>query len=125
GSAGRLAAGRGFRLGVVGPHCGTAAGCLWPAVAAADARHGAPHGPARQRSAAGRPDGLAIPLVLVRGGARRTAAPVRGHLDDARKVAGPVAMNPIIEFDAVSKWYGNVIGLNKLTLQVLPGVTGL
>jgi ABC-2 type transport system ATP-binding protein len=32
---------------------------------------------------------------------------------------------PIIEFDGVSKWYGNVIGLNKLTLRVPPGVTGL
>jgi ABC-2 type transport system ATP-binding protein len=32
---------------------------------------------------------------------------------------------PIVEFDAVSKWYGNVIGLNKLTLRVPAGVTGL
>ena len=34
-------------------------------------------------------------------------------------------MTPIIEFDGVSKWYGNVIGLNKLTLHIPPGVTGL
>jgi ABC-2 type transport system ATP-binding protein len=34
-------------------------------------------------------------------------------------------MTPIIEFDAVSKWYGNVIGLNKLTLRLPAGVTGL
>src|ERR671936_1596331 len=34
-------------------------------------------------------------------------------------------MNPIIEFDGVSKWYGNVIGLNKLTLRLAAGVTGL
>ena len=34
-------------------------------------------------------------------------------------------MNPIIEFDGVSKWYGNVIGLNKLTLHLPAGVTGL
>src|SRR6266446_3765724 len=34
-------------------------------------------------------------------------------------------MTPIIEFDGVSKWYGNVIGLNKLTLRVPAGVTGL
>src|SRR5436305_3486423 len=34
-------------------------------------------------------------------------------------------MTPIIEFDGVSKWYGNVIGLNKLTLRIPPGVTGL
>ena len=34
-------------------------------------------------------------------------------------------MTPIIEFDGVSKWYGNVIGLNKLTLHLPAGVTGL
>jgi ABC-2 type transport system ATP-binding protein len=34
-------------------------------------------------------------------------------------------MKPIIEFDGVSKWYGNVIGLNKLTLHLPAGVTGL
>ena len=32
---------------------------------------------------------------------------------------------PVVEFDGVSKWYGNVIGLNKLTLRVGPGLTGL
>jgi ABC-2 type transport system ATP-binding protein len=31
----------------------------------------------------------------------------------------------IIEFDGVSKWYGQVIGLNKLTLRIPAGVTGL
>lgn len=31
----------------------------------------------------------------------------------------------IVEFDNVSKWYGNVIGLNKLTVRVGPGITGL
>ena len=30
-------------------------------------------------------------------------------------------MTPIIEFDGVSKWYGNVIGLNKLTLHIPAG----
>ena len=34
-------------------------------------------------------------------------------------------MTAIIEFDGVSKWYGNVIGLNKLTLRIPVGVTGL
>jgi ABC-2 type transport system ATP-binding protein len=34
-------------------------------------------------------------------------------------------MTPIIEFNGVSKWYGNVIGLNKLTLRIPAGVTGL
>jgi ABC-2 type transport system ATP-binding protein len=32
---------------------------------------------------------------------------------------------PVVEFRGVSKWYGNVIGLNKLTLSVPAGVTGL
>lgn len=34
-------------------------------------------------------------------------------------------MTTIIEFDGVSKWYGNVIGLNKLSLRIPVGVTGL
>ena len=34
-------------------------------------------------------------------------------------------MTPIVAFDGVSKWYGNVIGLNKLTLRIPAGVTGL
>jgi ABC-2 type transport system ATP-binding protein len=34
-------------------------------------------------------------------------------------------VTPIIEFDGVSKWYGNVIGINKLTLRIPAGVTGL
>ena len=32
---------------------------------------------------------------------------------------------PVVEFHEVSKWYGNVIGLNKLTLRIGPGITGL
>jgi ABC-2 type transport system ATP-binding protein len=34
-------------------------------------------------------------------------------------------MTPVVTFDGVSKWYGNVIGLNKLTLRIPAGVTGL
>src|SRR5438067_2753645 len=34
-------------------------------------------------------------------------------------------MTAIIAFDGASKWYGNVIGLNKLTLHIPAGVTGL
>ena len=34
-------------------------------------------------------------------------------------------MKPIVEFREVSKWYGNVIGVNRLTLRVPAGVTGL
>lgn len=32
---------------------------------------------------------------------------------------------PIVEFHEVSKWYGNVIGVNKLSLRIPAGVTGL
>ena len=32
---------------------------------------------------------------------------------------------PIVRFEEVSKWYGNVIGINKLTLHIPAGVTGL
>ena len=42
-----------------------------------------------------------------------------------REVAGPPQVKPIVEFDEVSKWYGNVIGINKLTINVPAGVTGL
>ena len=45
--------------------------------------------------------------------------------DIPREVAGPAEVTPVVAFDGVSKWYGNVIGLNKLTLRVPAGVTGL
>jgi ABC-2 type transport system ATP-binding protein len=45
--------------------------------------------------------------------------------DAAGAVAGPPAVTPVVAFDGVSKWYGNVIGLNKLTLGIAAGVTGL
>jgi ABC-2 type transport system ATP-binding protein len=44
--------------------------------------------------------------------------------DHAREEHGPAAL-AVVEFDAVSKWYGNVIGVNNLTFQVPAGVTGL
>src|SRR5881397_1484479 len=37
----------------------------------------------------------------------------------------PEMIRPIVEFRDVSKWYGNVIGINKLSLRVPAGVTGL
>jgi ABC-2 type transport system ATP-binding protein len=45
--------------------------------------------------------------------------------DFSREVAGPAEVTPIITFDGVSKWYGNVIGLNKVSLRIPPGITGL
>jgi ABC-2 type transport system ATP-binding protein len=46
-------------------------------------------------------------------------------LDASGQIAGPAEVKPIIVFEGVSKWYGNVIGLNKLTLRIPAGVTGL
>lgn len=34
-------------------------------------------------------------------------------------------MTPVAEFRGVSKWYGNVIGVNNLSFLLPPGVTGL
>jgi ABC-2 type transport system ATP-binding protein len=47
------------------------------------------------------------------------------HLEPAHQIARPVEVAPIVAFDEVSKWYGNVIGLNKLSIQIPAGVTGL
>jgi ABC-2 type transport system ATP-binding protein len=33
--------------------------------------------------------------------------------------------SPTIVVDGVSKWYGNVVAVNEISLQVFPGVTGL
>ncbi len=44
------------------------------------------------------------------------------HSDVPREIAGSTAL---INFDTVSKWYGNVIGLNNISLSIGPGVTGL
>jgi len=42
-----------------------------------------------------------------------------------RALAGPAEVSPVVEFHEVSKWYGNVIGVNRLSLRVPAGVTGL
>ena len=34
-------------------------------------------------------------------------------------------MTAVIETDKLSKWYGNVLGLSEVTLQIDPGITGL
>jgi len=47
------------------------------------------------------------------------------HLEPTDQVAGPSQVTPIVELRSVSKWYGNVIGLNNLTIRVPAGVTGL
>jgi ABC-2 type transport system ATP-binding protein len=52
------------------------------------------------------------------------------HTESVDQISRPAEVNPagvapIIAFHEVSKWYGNVIGLNKLTIRIPAGVTGL
>src|SRR5262245_15616514 len=39
--------------------------------------------------------------------------------------AVPVEEVPVLLFQHVSKWYGPVIGINQVTLELRPGITGL
>ena len=34
-------------------------------------------------------------------------------------------MSPVIETRSLSKWYGNVLGLNDVTISIEAGITGL
>ena len=47
------------------------------------------------------------------------------HPELRNQVARPAEVTPVVAFHDVSKWYGNVIGINKLTLEIRAGVTGL
>jgi ABC-2 type transport system ATP-binding protein len=47
------------------------------------------------------------------------------HSELPREVNGSAKVKPIVAFHEVSKWYGNVIGINKLTINIPAGVTGL
>jgi len=47
------------------------------------------------------------------------------HSQLPREIAGSAEVKPIVAFHEVSKWYGNVIGINKLTITIPAGVTGL
>ena len=46
-------------------------------------------------------------------------------LNSVHQVARSAEMTPVVAFHELSKWYGNVIGVNKLTLDIRAGVTGL
>ena len=68
-----------------------------------------------QQSPPRRPARAAVSVDLV---GRRPGRPVGTFTMDsehAREIAGPAEVTPVVEFDGVSKWYGNVIGLNNLT----------
>lgn len=47
------------------------------------------------------------------------------HIEPVDPGAGPAEIKPIVAFHDVSKWYGNVIGLNKLSVCIATGITGL
>src|SRR5438105_3973421 len=54
------------------------------------------------------------------------AAAVAPKLSSAEPAMQPVpAAAPLLLFEQVSKWYGPVIGLNQVTLELRPGITGL
>src|SRR5262249_20663146 len=66
-----------------------------------------------------------LSLVLVGSCAGRPLRRFSMGFDNKSSVPGSPEVTPIIDFEAVSKWYGHVIGLNHLTLQIPAGVTGL
>src|SRR6266849_1005925 len=37
----------------------------------------------------------------------------------------PLPLSPLILFEHVSKWYGSVLALNQVTLELTGGITGL
>src|ERR1700709_1491275 len=57
--------------------------------------------------------------------ADRTVWTFRMDSESSDQITGSAEMKPVVVFHEVSKWYGNVIGLNKLSIQVPAGVTGL
>lgn len=40
-------------------------------------------------------------------------------------MSATIDAKPVAEFDAVTKWYGPVIGVNDVNVSIFPGVTGL
>jgi len=56
-------------------------------------------------------------------------APIAGATSAAPAVApaerSTVDASPVLLFEHVSKWYGPVIGVNQVTLELRPGITGL
>jgi ABC-2 type transport system ATP-binding protein len=53
-----------------------------------------------------------------------TLEPMRQATAEAARGAAPTG-NTVLLFNRVSKWYGPVIGINQVTLDLRPGITGL
>src|SRR5215471_3999293 len=64
---------------------------------------------------AGRTDIQTVPGQALDSGTDQRSVPHQG-----RALAAPVLL-----FDHVSKWYGPVIGVNDVTLELRPGIMGL
>jgi ABC-2 type transport system ATP-binding protein len=61
---------------------------------------------------------------LPSGGNREVTKTVIGTSPNAPvRIAPPAA--PLVVLERVSKWYGNVIGVNQVTLELRPGIVGL
>ncbi len=68
-----------------------------------------------------------MPDLLEPADARRRSGPLDTVVTAPPKAA-PVstpAVAPVLLFQHVSKWYGPVIGVNQVTLELRPGITGL
>jgi ABC-2 type transport system ATP-binding protein len=53
------------------------------------------------------------------------AVPAPSRETNLRPVVEVLAPPPLLLFDKVTKWYGPVIGVNQVTLELRPGITGL
>ncbi|HIE91854.1 MAG TPA: ABC transporter ATP-binding protein [Acidobacteria bacterium] len=67
---------------------------------------------------------VAVAAVGRRGGVADRSVGVGARATRAGRGGGDVSV-PVVAADRVSKWYGQVIGLNDITVDVRPGVTGL
>jgi len=52
-------------------------------------------------------------------------APGAAQAPAAVSTAAPASAAPVVSSEHVSKWYGQVIGLNDVSVTVPPGITGL
>ena len=55
------------------------------------------------------------------------APPLGREAQRSAEPASPLrpSLAPVLSFERVSKWYGPVIGVNQVTLELRPGITGL
>ncbi|MBI3411529.1 MAG: ABC transporter ATP-binding protein [Planctomycetes bacterium] len=65
------------------------------------------------------------PLSLVNGARIANKSESLEAKDSAAAELGPKTGPPVLFFDRVSRWYGPVIGVNGVTLELRSGITGL